>query len=336
MQYIQSFLDEAEEREVLIDFAGYKLSVLGKTSFCTSFEELKSLYIEQVGALLQKNPRWIEPAGAPARLLDLDSIRYYTEHPQKLPSHPALDRARQQLQEKLGWQDYIADQLDYIIAIRGHKAKAPLATGLSKQGGCPDLPDDFVWPGERIFVCQINLSEFKPFDIYDAFPSQGMIYYFVNESCNDNRVFYLESTQGLKARKPPLPLPEWYQYYESELIEEAWEFFPALSGLDEKEAAEVPNEIVQELSQNLKQKLVFDDPGAKIFGRPDGELEDEVFRNYKRPKNLLDPKEWVQYQSPWLLALQFSSGDGFLYLGLPPGDLKKGQFHNARAVYWGT
>lgn len=65
--------------------------------------------------------------------------------------------------------------------------------GISKIGGKPHLPQDFVWPyfkGENYdgevadrplsFVAQINLAEAAPYDKDRVLPHTGMLYFFMN------------------------------------------------------------------------------------------------------------------------------------------------------------
>lgn len=61
---------------------------------------------------------------------------------------------------------------------------ADSAIGASKLGGKPDLPFDFVWPqanGQYLaFIAQLNLHDFKTYDIEKRLPGQGMLYFFYN------------------------------------------------------------------------------------------------------------------------------------------------------------
>lgn len=73
--------------------------------------------------------------------------------------------------------------------IKEHK---PLPIGVSKFGGCPDLPKGFQWyyfKGESpftdkikdrplSFLAQINCSEVKKYDLDNRLPSTGILYFF--------------------------------------------------------------------------------------------------------------------------------------------------------------
>ena len=60
--------------------------------------------------------------------------------------------------------------------------------GVSKMGGCPDLPAGMEWPrkpdGTALsFIAQINFSEVHPFDLDGKLPEQGMLWFFYD--CSD-------------------------------------------------------------------------------------------------------------------------------------------------------
>ena len=55
--------------------------------------------------------------------------------------------------------------------------------GHSKIGGAPDVPTDFVWPYTNnnqplYFLCQLNLTEVKPYDSYNLLPDEGLLSFF--------------------------------------------------------------------------------------------------------------------------------------------------------------
>ena len=55
--------------------------------------------------------------------------------------------------------------------------------GQSKIGGTPDVPLDFVWPYTNndqplSFLCQLNLTEIKPYDSTNLLPDEGLLSFF--------------------------------------------------------------------------------------------------------------------------------------------------------------
>lgn len=58
-----------------------------------------------------------------------------------------------------------------------------LPIGVSKFGGCPDLPADAEWFRTSggipmSFIAQVNFAEVAPFDLEHKLPEQGMLYFF--------------------------------------------------------------------------------------------------------------------------------------------------------------
>ena len=60
--------------------------------------------------------------------------------------------------------------------------EASLDVGVSKLGGVPDVPPDFVWPEwkglPQSFIAQIRLEDAHPFDVDGVLPEQGMLWFF--------------------------------------------------------------------------------------------------------------------------------------------------------------
>lgn len=128
----------------------------------------------------------------------------------------------------------VAQNARRTLLLRPSKS-APLAAGMSKFGGCPDLPDGISWPesgpenealgtsypqfqyepGPMRFVAQINLAElpFVPDGI--KLPSNGLIYFFAavqkidfpNTGCfgKDWSVFSSNCYGKLVRVTPPFP-----------------------------------------------------------------------------------------------------------------------------------
>ncbi len=98
--------------------------------------------------------------------------------------------------------------------------------GVSKLGGCPDLPPDMAWPereGKPLgFLAQFNLAEVAPYDFEKALPSSGMLYFFydfTNERCGVDledrtawQVLYFDGSVGNSQRTYwPTSLPHLYR-----------------------------------------------------------------------------------------------------------------------------
>lgn len=57
-----------------------------------------------------------------------------------------------------------------------------LEIGVSKLGGVPDVPADFVWPAwkglPQSFIAQIRLEDAHPYDVDGVLPAQGTLWFF--------------------------------------------------------------------------------------------------------------------------------------------------------------
>ena len=104
-----------------------------------------------------------------------------------------------------------------------------LPIGVSKFGGCPDLPCDVAWfRRERAniplsFIGQVNLAEIAPFDLEHKLPECGMLYFFYDcstapdgmpwgfapEDSDGWRVYFYDGDMSALSRKaPPADLKE--------------------------------------------------------------------------------------------------------------------------------
>lgn len=132
-----------------------------------------------------------------------------------------------------------------------------LQIGISKFGGCPDLPKDFQWyyyEGEGYngdiknrplsFLAQINLEEIKLYDKDNSLPDRGMLYFFYEletmtwgfdeKDYQSARVYYYNGDMSkLKPRNFPQDLNEDYRLNEFLMkFESKWDM-PDYEELDE-------------------------------------------------------------------------------------------------------
>lgn len=89
------------------------------------------------------------------------------------------------------WKETLEKLLRTSVSLSFGASESSLPLTCSKFGGCPALPENFVWPvfcrrkhGRRnketplSFLLQINLEEFSPFDEDKLLPPRGMLYFF--------------------------------------------------------------------------------------------------------------------------------------------------------------
>jgi uncharacterized protein YwqG len=127
-----------------------------------------------------------------------------------------------------------------------------LPENASKIGGKPYLPSDFVWPvyqnpndGETrplSFLCQINLSDVRPYDIEHMLPETGMLSFFYeceafcwgfdpkDHGCA--RVFYFENTENFVPFSIPDSLAEEYTVPEMAVCFKNRQSYPDFEELD--------------------------------------------------------------------------------------------------------
>jgi len=94
-----------------------------------------------------------------------------------------------------------------------HENRSKENVGLSKQGGFPEVPEDFEWPkhefGDYQFALQINLSEIK---FETPLPKTGMLSFFIANDDDKNvffgakdygKIYYFEEGTPLKTYVNP-------------------------------------------------------------------------------------------------------------------------------------
>ncbi len=208
------------------------------------------------------------------------------------------------------------------IHLKLSKPFEKLPATASRFWGNPAMPEDLDWPGytdddgdelDYVFVCQINLEEFAPYDTDHVLPSSGLLLFFAKidhylghfeyESVGGSvspveavRIIYLPSTDGL---------------VEKVLV-------------DETDTPVSPEELQIDFTYDF-------DP-----------LRDEDTCLFARP----DHREWETWDYPyedWLILLQVDSFSGmdfnlnFMDFGvldflISPQDLRKADFSNVRAI----
>lgn len=270
---------------------------------------------------------------------------------------------------KCKYEEY--DLLEYYEAMKQYarnsircilKKDAVCEIGSSRLGGLPDLPKGTQWFRNEAtdfplsFVCQINFSELKPYDLDNRLPDHGILYVFYDcsydgmpwgfdplDGCGKH-VYYYAGDENLLARKEA----------PKELIEEHLVFEAAdLAFENEYELPNFESAFVERVkfSPGLSDKYwdflddISDDLITKVLGHSDnlqGSMEDECElvthgidcgspAGYGSKKG----KELRQNYHRWNLLLQIDSheelgmmwGDlGRVYLWITDEDLKAKKF----------
>ncbi len=104
-----------------------------------------------------------------------------------------------------------------------------IASGVSKLGGLPDVPADFMWPEwkgiPQSFIAQISLNDAHAFDADGVLPEHGMLWFFYDATqqtfgadSNDKGgwlVFFSEKPTTLQRATVPAKLPTESQFQSS-------------------------------------------------------------------------------------------------------------------------
>jgi|GEM_PF-5988738 len=121
--------------------------------------------------------------------------------------HPKLEKILLEEIEKIEkiktQPSFFLENAHPMIVADACLSEQAIATGQSKFGGCPDLPDAIPYPTNIngayfIFHAQINLEDLAELQSY--LPKKGILYFFVNteEYAEEPRVFYHPATDNLQ------------------------------------------------------------------------------------------------------------------------------------------
>jgi uncharacterized protein YwqG len=219
--------------------------------------------------------------------------------------------------------------------------ESEIGVGETKMGGSPDLPDGISWPshGNRLldFLVQIDLADLKPYSLCRALPSEGHLYFFLNEfewqegfdptdSGNWRVIFHSGPREALQRRpRPELGIkpvhfnpcrvafhealsPGWDELpiqalHLDEVQEDEWQYFiDRLPGESNHQALGRPGRI-QDLECGLQLECQFMSNGIALG--PDRSPVDEA-----------RTREVAPGAPDWKLLLQLDSDEGAgMFLG---------------------
>jgi hypothetical protein len=297
----------------------------------------------------------------------------------KEPGQPdGSDRAGAQLDRVLEWIDAnvppgpaakLKSVLRPVIRMKlrpMERTEGKLPIGLSRFGGVPDVPRDFVWPmmGNQPleFLAQFNLSEVAPFDSEGLLPATGMLSFFVVEEDREadldrgrpdaSRVFYLESGELVRPEPPKPSGPTWDSSWGVSRVELSRELvMPSPGSRHYSEAGFTTEELThaRKLTEFVEEMEWEDDkryerrrpPAYWLLGHPrlmTGELMDLVRtpEPIKRERAILKHQEMGE---AWRLLLQVDSErvpgsycEEKLLFWIREKDLREEVFRNVRLV----
>ncbi len=277
-------------------------------------------------------------------------------------------------------KNYIAELERFLKSIEKNEiVMQPIKSGKvtkadeSKIGGLPYLPEDFEWPAYTFtddgitrplsFLCQINLSEVKPFDKDNLLPPSGMLYFFYEceafkwgfdpEDIGSARVYYFENTDGFASHKLPEDLADEYKMPEILVKFSSRSSYPRFEELECYSDIECDFEEYDEMLATLGVNVEDDPEDHKLLGYADI-IQNEMLTECERvtrgiycgnPEGYRDSSPEVADEiaasaKDWTLLLQLYTietddfewmfGDcGMIYFYIRKKDLKEKRFDKA-------
>ncbi|MDV6236357.1 DUF1963 domain-containing protein [Leptospira ellisii] len=234
--------------------------------------------------------------------------------------------------------ELLSKTLHYYIDIdetESEEEEIPL--GASKMKGLPHLPDSIVWPEGTYFFAQLNLEEFKRFDVENVFPDKGILYVFDTVQGEFVLRFYEGPISDLKRVPYPdeedLPEAEYYleEYRDTTYrlsFEPKFLFYVAGDAYDYRKVAGIlPKNLIEQLSDILKAELTTWHSSLRIFGRP-------LFWQGEDERMGGDDEEDAEERD--LLLFHSEIGEGHFHIWIDRNDLKQKKFDKAYSSYSGT
>lgn len=241
------------------------------------------------------------------------------------------------------------------------KSGEEVEIGISKLGGCPDLPEDITWPIWRdvplSFIGQFDLSEISTHRLEEPIPTEGMLFFFYDaeqrtwgfdpEDRGSWRVFYSNvEKKDLKRTQFPgeLPLASRFQECSIQFVQDLT-FPPSQSELVEE--LHLDDDVFTYIDFRVDARKIANESEKvhRLFGYPD-QIQNDMKLECQLVSNglycgdgsgYLDSRrsEIEEGANDWKLLLQIDSeqeigmcwGDvGRLYFWITSSNLKESKF----------
>jgi uncharacterized protein YwqG len=261
--------------------------------------------------------------------------------------------------------DIVANSLSYYIDISNEVVnEKKIKLGASKAKGLPHLPKSWEWPKGNYFYAQLNISDFKQYDLENLFPENGIIYLFDNTTDGFEILYYDGPLEELEVRAYPdkktLPNAKYYwddYVNETSILTFEPEFIFYLGGdaYDYRDACKlIPKDLKEQLEDILKAKLTEWSSSNRIFGRPlywqgededfeddwdDEELDEDEFEDdedFGDEESEKDKKVEENHEGREILIFHDEYGEGNIHVWINENDLKAKKFEKAHIGYSGT
>jgi len=240
--------------------------------------------------------------------------------------------------------------------------ESTLAVGVTKFGGVPDVPANFVWPEwkglPQSFIAQIRLEDAHPYDVDGVLPAQGMLWFFYDVQQQTFgadpadkggwSVLFAENSVNVQPTIAPKTLPETSRFKVSTIR------FASEITLSLPPQLEIPNFDWTEQEQQQYETFLSTFPTPedhaavhnRLLGNPET-LQDDMRLECQYASNGItdasDPKaeEVAKGALEWQLLFQVDSDEqvgmrwantGLLYYWLKKADLQARRFDAAWIV----
>ncbi|PJZ55383.1 DUF1963 domain-containing protein [Leptospira barantonii] len=257
----------------------------------------------------------------------------------------------------------LSKALSYYIDIDEKETteeKIPL--GSSKMKGLPHLPNTDFWPTGTYFFAQLNLADFKKYDIENLFPENGIFYIFDTVEGEFILKFYEGPIDKLKIVDYPNEdsLPE-TEYYLEEYRDVTYKltfspqflFYVAGDAYDYRTISKsLPEDLYEKLGEILNAELSTWSSSLRIFGRPlfwqgeDEIMSDENFDEDEENEEdeptqngesgSYDEADSSLEENSEILIFHSEIGEGHFHVRIDRNDLKNKKFDKAYSTYSGT
>lgn len=218
----------------------------------------------------------------------------------------------------------LARSLQYYIEIKRKDVAAnKLQPGTSRIGGIAHWPKTWPWPEDVRFHAQLNIQDFKPYDLENVFPEKGILYFF-HEEYGDTEDFIVRFFDGELSELALRPGERVTVSRPSILSFSPRQTFCIGNEYGNAPVAKVlPQKLLTALENLLKCQIVQNEANIKILGRPAYWQNEESGR------------KWAKVAGHKMI-FQDSFGEGHVHFWIKPADLRRGVFEKIFATYSGT
>ncbi len=230
-----------------------------------------------------------------------------------------------------------------------HLIPSPAASGFSRIGGLPNLPDDLAWPAWKgapmSFLAQIDLAELpRPLAIPEL-PADGYLYFFYDQDQStwgfdpadkgSWQVLYTTSQPSPDPRPAPDDIAEEGLFAETSISFREIETIPTMDRLEFPDS--IPDDILDEAeeeSRDQKEAVYEEYPAHQMGGYPNPIQDDGMELECQLASNGLYCGDSAGYDDPRVAALAEGASDWRLLLQLDTDDDAEMMWGDCGMIYF--